>query len=58
MKIFLTLISLFCVLSMSSCRLAQSAARIPGSVLQTVGRTAGLNVSHEAEPVDDSTRFD
>ncbi|GAA5496689.1 MULTISPECIES: hypothetical protein [Rubritalea] len=58
MKIFLTLFSLVCITSLSSCRLAQSAARIPGSLIQTVGRTAGLNVTHETEPVDKYEKYD
>jgi hypothetical protein len=32
---------------LSSCALAQSALRIPGSLLKSVGRTAGLNVKNE-----------
>ena len=30
-----------------SCTMLQSAARVPGSLLQAVGRTAGLNVNNE-----------
>ena len=33
-----------------SCAILKSAARVPGSLLQAVGRTAGLSVSNE-EPM-------
>lgn len=53
------------VLSLTSCGLAQSVLKIPGSILQTVGRTAGMNVSHESDKTEegvidpeDTARFD
>lgn len=30
-----------------SCGLVKSAAKLPGSLLQSVGRTAGMNVSND-----------
>ena len=33
-----------------SCSLLQSVLRVPGSLLQAVGRTAGLNVKNEEAP--------
>ena len=35
---------------LSSCGLAQSALRIPGGLLKSVGRTAGFNVKNEEDP--------
>ncbi len=31
----------------SSCGLLKSASQLPGSLMQSVGRTAGMNVNHE-----------
>jgi hypothetical protein len=39
----------FCAV-LPSCSLLKSAARVPGSLMQAVGRTAGLNVNNE-EPM-------
>ncbi len=43
----LALVSAF---GLTSCGLLQSAVKVPASILQAVGRTAGMNVSHQEEP--------
>ncbi len=35
---------------LTSCGLIQSAARVPGSLLKSVGRTVGMSVNHTTEP--------
>ena len=42
-------VGLICIV-LPSCSLAQSALRIPSSLMQAVVRTAGLNVNHEEVP--------
>jgi len=41
---------------LSSCGLAKSAARIPGSFLGAVGRTAGMNINHEEPKKTDAEK--
>lgn len=40
-----------------SCGLIKSVARVPGSLLQAVGRTAGMNVNHEEAKEDQKTEL-
>ncbi len=50
-------VGLICIV-LPSCSLAQSALRIPGSLIQAVGRTAGLNVSDDEAPKTDMERHE
>ena len=45
----LSVLALACS-TLSSCSLAQSALKLPGSILTAAGRTVGLPISHEEAP--------
>ena len=49
LQLFTTLaIALGCA-SLTSCGLVSSVAKVPGSILKTVGRTVGMNVNHNTD---------
>jgi len=61
MKYLIKLFLLGGVLSLTSCGLAKSLLKVPGSLLEAAGRTAGLSVNHEEAAIEreeDSSRFD
>ena len=53
----LSVIALACS-TLSSCSLAQSALKLPGSLLTAVGRTVGLPVNHEETPKTEAEKVE